>query len=191
MSGLVGEGHRQQLLDALDDLDRQLTTAIELCGDAGFTAERTARFLLAHQVPIETLLPAMIRDDLEHHPNAPNVPPDEQRHAVARLGDILETYTATATTAETQRPTPIQPAGPVSRFSPDDFEPFQRFGLAQRQHRLAQALGHDDGGLDPSDVRTGAFARSDVTVGSTAHSIVREWADMRTNEPPTATPEMG
>src|SRR3954453_18386233 len=46
MAGLVDEHDRQRLLGALNDLDRQLSTALELFADAGFTPTRTARFLL-------------------------------------------------------------------------------------------------------------------------------------------------
>lgn len=78
MAGLMDEQDRRRLLDALDDLDRQLNTALELFYDAGFTPTRTARFLLNEtRLGPDTVTAAMIADELDHHPLAPNVPDED------------------------------------------------------------------------------------------------------------------
>ena len=84
MAGLIDEQDRRRLLDALDDLDRQLNTALELFYDAGFTPTRTARFLLNEtRLAPDTVAAAMIADELDHHPLAPDVPADDRAQITA------------------------------------------------------------------------------------------------------------
>ena len=145
MAGLVGEDERQRLLDALDDLDRQLATAIDLCESAGFSPERTARFLLVeHHVPVETLMPAMIRDELDHYPAAPNVPANDQRYAAAYIRDIIDDVTKPSTPAPEQRR--VESNGATDRLTTADRELLAHMDLTRRDY-LTQAvrLLHDAG----------------------------------------------
>lgn len=77
LAALMTEDERRQLLDALGDLDNKLATALELFADAGLEAPRTARVLTDRGVDAARLVPAMIRDEIDHHPDRPHVPVEE------------------------------------------------------------------------------------------------------------------
>jgi hypothetical protein len=124
MAGLMDEQERRRLLDALGDLDEQLNTAIELFHDAGFTSTRTARFLLneTHLAP-DTVAAAMIADELDHHPFAAEVPPDERAEIAAEAQAAIAAVTSTAN-HESRRATPTEPrprhSGPLNSLSDAD-----------------------------------------------------------------------
>jgi len=110
MAGLVDEADRARLLQALDDLDRQLNTALELFYDAGFTPSRTARFLLneTHLAP-DTVAAAMIVDELDHHPLAPDVPLDDRAQITDTTRAVVDAITLDAGhETRTDTPTPIE-----------------------------------------------------------------------------------
>jgi hypothetical protein len=143
MAGLMDEQERCRLLDALDDLDRQLNTALELFYDAGFTPTRTARFLLNEtRLTPDTVAAAMIADELDHHPLAPDVPADDRAQITADTQAAIAAVTNTAS-HETRHP-----SGPLDSLSDGDRYLLTHMDLARADCLTEACRAMHDAGLD-------------------------------------------
>ena len=141
MAGLMDEQDRRRLLDALDDLDRQLNTALELFYDAGFTPTRTARFLLNETAPRprhrrrsndrRRARPPSARSRRPRRrprPDHRRNPSDGRRRHEHRQPRVSPRYAhrraaapplGSARLAQRRRPVPADPYGPHPRRLPD------------------------------------------------------------------------
>ena len=154
MAGLMDESDRRRLLDALDDLDRQLNTALELFYDAGFTPTRTARFLLNEtRLDPDTVTAAMIADELEHHPLAPDVPADDRAQITADTQAAIAAVTRTASheaprdAIPNDEPRPHR-SGPLDSLSDGDRYLLTHMDLTRADCLTEACRALHDAGLD-------------------------------------------
>ena len=153
MAGLMDEQERRRLLDALDDLDRQLNTALELFYDAGFTPTRTARFLLNEtRLAPDTVAAAMIADELDHHPLAPDVPADDRAQITADTQAAIAAVTTTASretlhVVPTDQPRPRR-SRPLDSLSDGDRYLLTRMDLTRADCLTEACRALHDAGLD-------------------------------------------